>query len=81
MVNVAVLTPDWPVAVVFQGSWDPVVDTTLEAVDVALTTPELQTAEPEDAVPEDAVPEGAVLVRVWIIVVKFCVNVIVDSVT
>lgn len=42
MVDVMVLTPDCTVAVVFQGSWDPVVDTRLEGAEVVLTAPELQ---------------------------------------
>lgn len=56
MVKVMVLTPVCPVAVVFQGSWDPVVDTRPEVVEVALTIPEL-----EDAVDD---PDGAVSVSV-----------------
>lgn len=42
MVEVMVLTPVCDVAVVFQGSLDPVVDTRLEGAEVVLTAPELQ---------------------------------------
>lgn len=66
MVEVMVLTPVCPVAVVFQGSWDPVVDTRLEVAEVVLTAPELQGLEVE--------PDSAVRVSVWTMVVEFSVQ-------
>lgn len=68
MVEVMVLTPVCPVVVVvvFQGSWDPGVDTRLEVAEVVLATPELQGLAVET--------DGAVNVSVWTIVVEFCVQ-------
>jgi hypothetical protein len=71
-VEVMVLMPVWPVAVVFQGSWDPVVDTRLEVVKVALTIPELEVLAVE--------PDGAVSVSVWTMIVEFAVQVEVETV-
>ncbi|KAH6605594.1 hypothetical protein Trco_004747 [Trichoderma cornu-damae] len=58
-------------AVVFHGSWDPVVDSRLEAVEVALPVlvVEDQAAEPDDTVP----------VSVWTMVVKFSVDEMVET--
>lgn len=60
-----VRTPVCPevVVVVFQGSWDPGVDTRLVAAKVVLTTPELHGLAVET--------DGAVNVSVWTIVVEF----------
>jgi hypothetical protein len=66
MVEVMVLTPVCSEAVVFQGSWDPVVDTRLEGTEVVLTAPELQGLAVET--------DGAVNVSVWTIVVELSVH-------
>lgn len=72
MVEVMVLTPVCSEAVVFQGSWDPVVDTRLEGAEVVLTAPELQGLAVET--------DGAVNVSVWTIVVELSVHAEVDTV-
>lgn len=72
MVEVMVLTPVCSESVVFQGSWDPVVDTRLEGAEVVLTAPELQGLAVET--------DGAVNVSVWTIVVELSVQVEVATV-